>query len=67
MAVTHGSILGVRLLRFGLLGLLVNRDVFIEWPFLLPTTIVPLPRAWGLTLMKRFRYFTRVQTTFTLE
>ena len=30
MAVTHGSILGVRLLRFGLLGLLVNRDVLVE-------------------------------------
>ena len=30
MTVTHGGILGVRLLRFGLLRLLVDRDVLVE-------------------------------------
>ena len=66
MTVTHGGILGVRLFRFGLLRLLVDRDVLVEWLVAVleaatddrPGVIAPIRR---LTLLKRIWHLAAIE------
>ena len=71
MTVTHGSILIVRLFRFGLFGLLIDRDVLIEWlvavleaaPYDCLGVITPICR---LPLLERIRHLAAVKVGILL-